>query len=62
MLGISAEAKKSQVENSQRAEWLKYKGMDTFEAMKLYIEKVKLLASIYPEQELEAEARVEQAA
>lgn len=45
------EAKKSPIENRQREEWLKFKGMDTFEAMKLYIEKVKQLAEIYPVQE-----------
>lgn len=37
------------MEKTQRAEWLKHKGMDTFEAMQLYIEKVKQLALVYQE-------------
>lgn len=43
------EAPKCQVENKHREEWLKYKGMDTFDAMKLYIEKVQELALIHSE-------------
>lgn len=39
----------SELENKQRAEWLKFKGMDTFDAMKLYIDKVKELAQVYCE-------------
>lgn len=35
----------------QHQEWLKYKGMDTFEAMQLYMEKVKELAEIYQAKE-----------
>ena len=55
------------VENTQRLEWLKYKGMDTFDAMQLYIEKVKELAQIYPgpeskenDNDNEQEARAEE--
>lgn len=48
------EAKNSDIENKQREEWLKHKGMDTFDAMKLYIEKVKELAKIYPERQADA--------
>ena len=46
---LLAEAKKNEVENTQRAEWLKHKGMDTFVAMQLYIEKVRELAQVYQE-------------
>lgn len=46
----SIEGRKSDVvENKQREEWLKHKGMDTFVAMQLYIEKVKELAQVYAE-------------
>lgn len=47
----NSESKKNETENQQRAEWLKHKGMDTFEAMQLYIEKVKGLAESYPERQ-----------
>uniref|UniRef100_A0A6G1S6R4 Diazepam-binding inhibitor-like 5 n=1 Tax=Aceria tosichella TaxID=561515 RepID=A0A6G1S6R4_9ACAR len=47
------EARKGDLENAQRAEWLKHKGMDTFVAMQLYIEKVRELAKVYQERELE---------
>lgn len=46
---ITSEASKSELENKQRSDWLKFKGMDTFDAMKLYIEKVKELAQVYCE-------------
>lgn len=46
------EARKGDLENKQRAEWLKYKGMDTFDAMQLYIEKVKELAQVYSERQI----------
>lgn len=42
------ESKRNEVENRQRAEWLKHKGMDTFDAMQLYIERVRELAASYP--------------
>jgi hypothetical protein len=47
------EAKKCEVENTQRAEWLKHKGMDTFDAMQLYIDKVRELAKVYSERQPE---------
>lgn len=47
------EARKGEVENNQRREWLKHKGMDTFDAMQLYIEKVKELAQIYSERQID---------
>lgn len=43
-----AEGKMSDLERAQTDEWMKHKGMDTFVAMQLYIEKVKELAQIYP--------------
>lgn len=38
---------KEVVENRQREAWLKYKGMDTFDAMQLYIDTVNKMAKIY---------------
>lgn len=52
--------KKGDLENRNRDEWLKHKGMDPFEAMQLYIEKVKELAQIYPEAIEEPEPEVEE--
>ena len=53
------EARKSPIENKQREEWLKYKGMDTFEAMQLYIEKVRELAQIYSSGQVPQDAPIE---
>lgn len=47
LYSFNLEAKRGDIENKQRSEWLKYKGMDTFEAMQLYIEKVEELAKVY---------------
>lgn len=55
------EGKRTIVEAKQHKEWLKYKGMDTFEAMKLYMDKVKELVKFYPAPE-EEEAKKEQGA
>lgn len=43
----SAEAPRDGIENTQRSEWLKHKGMDPFDAMQLYMDKVKELSQIY---------------
>lgn len=51
LLASCSEAKNSKIENTQREEWLKHKGMDTFDAMQLYINKVKELAHIYNERQ-----------
>lgn len=42
-----SEARRDGIENIQRSEWLKHKGMDPFDAMQLYMDKVKELAQIY---------------
>lgn len=53
---MSTEARqKNVVENQQRDAWLEHKGMDTFDAMQMYIDKVNELAKVYKPRQISEE-------
>lgn len=49
------EAKKDVRENQNRQAWLKYKGIDTIEAMQMYIDKANELVQVCEKKQADVE-------